>query len=237
MKKFVALYRVSTQKQGNSGLGLEAQQDCVRSFVQSAGGVLVREITEVESGGNKDRIQFGSTVNLDKLLGKRKQLREAIELAKIEGATIVVKESSRLTRFSLLMDYLLANGIDFVCAASPNDTPLIIKFKTALAEEELVKISERTTAALQMKKAKGVKLGTCNLTDQGRQKAGATVREKALNDEHNRRAISMITTLKGIGRSYRAIAEQLNSGGFKTSRGGSFTGWAVQVLYERHLTL
>jgi DNA invertase Pin-like site-specific DNA recombinase len=237
MKKFVALYRVSTQKQGNSGLGLEAQQDTVRSYVKSVGGVLISEITEVESGGNKDRIQFGTNINLDTLLGKRQQLRRAIELAKAEGATIVVKESSRLTRFSLLMDYLLANGIDFVCATSPNDTPLIIKFKTALAEEELMKISERTTAALQAKKNRGETWGKSNLSDQGRAKAIETNRAKALNNEHNRRAVSLITTLKSMNKTYQAIADQLNAGGFKTSRGGSFTGWAVQVLYQRHLTL
>ena len=234
--KFIPLYRVSTQRQNVSHLGLENQKASVENYIKSVGGEIIEEFVEVESGGNKDRISIDNQLSLESLLSKRPVLFSAIRKAQETGAVICVKEASRLSRFSLLIDYLLTCNIQFVCSDSPRDTPFIIKLKTSLNEEELIKVSERTKNALSALRARGYKWipKTNNFTDEVLQKAIARKKELALQNPNNKRAMGYILQLRNVSEmTLQAIANKLNSEGFKTSKGKAFTAKAVQLLYIR----
>ena len=142
-KRFIAYYRVSTDKQGASGLGLEAQHAVVRAYVESQGGQLVAEFEEVESGKRRDR----------------PQLSEAIANAKLYDATLVIAKLDRLARNAYFLLSLRDAGVKFVACDMPHANNLTITIMAAVAEEEAAMISQRTKAALQAAKARGVKLG------------------------------------------------------------------------------
>lgn len=238
-KKFIALYRVSTQKQGVSGLGLEAQRTSVREYISSIGGSLLEEFTEVESGGNKDRISFNKNYTIEGLIAKRPVLRQALEQAKNNNACIIVKEASRLTRFPLLMEYIIAQHIQFVAADNPNDSTTILRLRTALSAEELYKVSERTYNALQViKKASGGKMiKKDNTTNEGRLKGIRTIKEKArlANLQAKDKINDLYTRMKDGKRVYptlQSIADKMNELGYTTSRGKMFTPKQVQRLLE-----
>ncbi|MBC5775730.1 recombinase family protein [Pontibacter sp. KCTC 32443] len=235
MKKFVALYRVSTEKQNQSGLGLDAQKFAVESYVLLLGGEIIETFTEVVSGGaGKDRISTSNNLTTAKLLRKRPILQAAIDFCLKHNATLVVKEASRLTRYSLLMDFLLASKLDFVCADSPNDSPLIIKLKTALHEEELLKISERTKAALAAKKAAGHRLGSpARPQPHALEKAVKARRNEASASKENRQAANLILMYRKDGKTFREIVDLLNRAEYKTTRDQPFTVSSVHMLYKR----
>ena len=232
--KFIALLRVSTKRQGDSGLGLEGQKFAIDNYLRQVDGSIIETIIEVESAGNKDKISIDNNLNIEKLLRKRPRLLYAIQLAQKEKTCIVVKEASRLSRFSLLIDFLLSSGVNFVCADSPHDTPMIIKLKTSINEEELLKISSRTKAALQAKKARGVALGSPqNLTDASRTRSVAVRKENALNNQ-NHKMIGYIAMCKDKGgMTLQEIADRLNNENHKTTNGKMFYSSTVWWLYEK----
>lgn len=230
----VEYYRVSTQKQGRSGLGLEAQEAAVKSFITLKGADSIGKFIEIESGGNKDRITTNSSLTIEKLLNKRPQLLEAIRLAQREGATLVVKEPSRLSRFSLLINYLIACNIKFIAADNPEDNEFFIKLRTLFNEEELVKISERTKKALEARKARGMVLGNvANLTADGRKAGAEKRRREALNSPNNRQVIKHILSDRKVGKTLQEIAEELNNLGYKTARGKAFQTGTIDMLLRR----
>ncbi|RSK43068.1 recombinase family protein [Hymenobacter rigui] len=214
--KYVAYYRVSTSKQGQSGLGLEAQRNTVLAHIKDA--PLLTEFTEVESGKSN----------------KRPELLAAIAYAKKEGAVLVIAKLDRLSRNVAFIATLMETGVDFVACDLPEATPFTLHIFAALAEQERKLISGRTKAALDVLKSKGVRLGKPeNLTEQARQQ-GLKVRQlNATENEHNRKATAYITALRKQNLSFNQIAQLLNSAGFKASRGGSFNQKQVQRLYER----
>lgn len=129
---------------------------------------------------------------------------------------------------------MLAAKIDFVCADSPNDSPLIIRIKTALHEEELLKISERTKAALQAKKAQGYRLGSpAQPTRDSLKKATEQRISIANNSKENRQATHTILGLKKEGKTFRQIVDELNGLGYTTSTGKTFSVSSVHMLYKR----
>src|SRR5262245_9850761 len=144
MQRFIAYYRVSTKRQGKSGLGLEAQRDAVQRHVAACGGKLIAEYTEVESGKLKDR----------------PQLAAALSHARGKGATLVIAKLDRLARNVAFTSALMESGADFVCCDVPHANRLTIHILAAVAEDEATRISQRTTAALAAARRRGVKLGT-----------------------------------------------------------------------------
>lgn len=232
--KYISYYRVSTQKQGNSGLGLEAQRFAVEQYITHQKGEMVAEFMEVETAGNKDHISVGVDLSIEKLLKKRPKLLEAIGLVQREKAVLVVKESSRLSRFSLLIDFLLVSNIQFVCADSPTDTPMVIKLKTAINEDELLKISERTRKALQAKKARGFTLGKPeNLTSKARENSLKVRQRNARENKANQQASTLIMFYRREGKTFLQIAEELNRAGYKARRGKPFQPSTIKMLYDR----
>ncbi len=162
-KPIIGYRRVSTQQQGKSGLGLEAQDDGLQQYAKLTGGKLLRVYTEIETGGRNGR----------------PELAKAQAHAKRAGAVLAVAVLDRLSRNSFFINELLESGVDFVDCQSPHDTPFITRIKAAVAQEELEKISQRTKAALAAYKARGGKLGAArpecrnNLTATARRKGAA----------------------------------------------------------------
>ncbi|MEI6487723.1 MAG: recombinase family protein [Bacteroidota bacterium] len=237
IKKYISYYRVSTVKQNISHLGLESQKSSVELFVKNVGGEIIDSFTEVETAGSKDKISVDKQVSIESLLSKRPLLLSALKLAETNGAIIVAKESSRLTRYSLLMEFLLKSGITFEFADAPSDTAFIVKLKTSLAEEELLRISERTKAALKALKDRGFKRDTSKhgLTEENIKKGKDRRKELASLNDNNRKASGYIILLRNSGSTLQQIADKLNSEGFRSSRGKQFRPSNVLMLLNRAL--
>lgn len=229
---YIGYYRVSTEEQGKSGLGLAAQREAVLSFIDR-NGKLVQEFSDIESGASLTR----------------RGLLEAIELAKETGSTIVVKETSRINRADdyEIMNLLKKSGVEYIESASPFDPEIVKAIKAELAKEELRKVKKRTKDALdQIKKnieengfhitkdgKKITSLGSPkNLSKEAIKKSAEVRKEKALTNENNIKAGALIIALRDSGIPYPQIAKKLNDKGFKTSRGSKFTRIQAQRLYS-----
>jgi DNA invertase Pin-like site-specific DNA recombinase len=217
--KFVAYYRVSTQKQGRSGLGLAAQRQAVADFLNGGNWKIVGEFTEVESGKKSDR----------------PQLAKALAMCRLHGARLVIAKLDRLSRNAHFLLGLQESGADFVAADMPTANQLTVGIMAVVAQDEAKRISERTKAALQAAKLRGAKLG-------GFRGAIPTVRMRRLSAEalHARteaRASDLapiIKELQATGKtSLRAIAAGLNDQGIPTARGGEWSSVQVMRILER----
>ena len=212
MESIISYYRVSTQKQGNSGLGIEAQRATVTDYAQRAGALVVAEFIEVESGKRNNR----------------PQLAEAIAEAKRTGATLVIAKLDRLARNAGFVFALRDAGVKFIACDIPEANTLTVGIFAVMAQHEAELISTRTRAALQAKKARGEKLGKPeNLTAEARAKGREAHSRNAANNQNTKTARGYALLLRGNGSSLRQMAATLNAEGFKTPRGGKFS--AVQV--------
>lgn len=215
MKKYVAYYRVSTQKQGDSGLGLAAQQDTVKKF--AGDNEIIAEYTEIESGKNNNRTE----------------LKKAIEYANNNNATLLISKLDRLSRNAAFIFQLRDSKVDFVCCDLPDANTMTIGIFALLAQQERELISERTKKALQVKKEKGFVLGKPeNLTEKSRERSIQVRKENAVNNENNRKAIALINQMRKQNISFNKIAKTLNDSGFKTSTGKTFHSMSVFQLYD-----
>lgn len=219
MEKYISYYRVSTQRQNLSGLGLEAQKSEVSNFLRPADS-LICEYEEAESGKKNSR----------------PQLLKAINHCKEEDATLLIAKLDRLSRNAAFIFTLKDSNVKFKCVDMPEANSLTIGIMAVLAQEEREMISLRTKKALYELIKKGVKLGSPqNLTADARKKGTDTIIKNASENENNRRATSVIVLLRNEGFSFKAIAEKLNGDGFKTRRGFAFNPSQAWELYRRHL--
>lgn len=216
LKPIVAYYRVSTDKQGRSGLGLEAQQKTVQDYAAIYGRNIVATFTEIESGANADR----------------EQLARALDEAKRIKGTLVIAKLDRLARDVHFVSGLMKSGVDFVAADMPSADKTMIQIFAVMGEWERDRISERTRAALAAAKARGVKLGN---------PAWAETIDKARTVKHDRArawAENILPTIRSIqvqGQprpSLREIAAELNRRGIRTARGGKWYAATVQRVIE-----
>lgn len=218
MTKYIAYYRVSTQKQGNSGLGLGAQRSDVSRFVER-GGTLFAEYQDIESGKNNNR----------------PHLIKAIEECKKEGATLLIAKLDRLSRNASFILMLRDSKIDFVCCDMPDANSITIGIMAILAQDEQERTSHRTKAALAELKRKGVKLGSPqNLSEQARQTSLQVRQQNAIDNENNRKAGALIVSLRNGGKTFYQITKELNTLGFKTRNGKAFQQNQVQILFRRY---
>lgn len=214
-EKFITYYRVSTQRQGESGLGLEAQQAAVEAFTRGVG--VAASYTEIESGKRADR----------------PQLAAAIEHAKRVGARLLVAKLDRLARNVAFTSRLMEDGVKFTACDNPGATELVIHILAAVAQNEARQISERTKAALEAAKRRGVQLGGYRGTlpanvDIDAARAAALVKSRGNAIEHANRVKPMLDAFKAQGLSATAIADALTKARVPTSRGS--TVWqTVQV--------
>lgn len=215
--KFVAYYRVSTKTQGESGLGLEAQQSAVQKFLNGGQWELVAEFTEVETGTNKR---------------KRPELMKALALAKRSKATLVIAKLDRLARNVNFVSGLQDSGVDFVAVDNPHANRHMVNMMAVFAEMEAEAISNRTKAALAAAKERGVKLGRPENLPQGANlKGGQTMKDKAIGAYA--RIDHLITSLRDKGYSFQKIATHLNDIGETTVKGTRFEAMTVKRIYDR----
>jgi len=212
MRKFVAYFRVSTDRQGRSGLGLEGQRAAVLQHVRH-GGEIVGEYTEIETG-KKDA------------LDNRPELRRALRHAARSRATLVVAKFDRLARSVAVTSALHVANVDFVCCDNPHANRLTIQILAAVAEDEARRISERTRDALRAYKARGGILGASrpacrNLTPEARRRGAAAsiVRRRAVTIDAYEDVVAEMRDMRKGGRSLRAIATAMNESGHVTRRG------------------
>src|SRR5215469_5908263 len=156
--KHVAYYRVSTARQGRSGLGLEAQRQAVSDYLNGGAWDLVAEFTEIESGKRNDR----------------PELSRALELCRRQKATLVIAKLDRLARNVAFIANLMESRVDFVAVDMPQANRLTVHILAAVAEHEREMIVARTKAALAAAKARGKRLGWANPARQGEQAKAAT---------------------------------------------------------------
>lgn len=218
MTKHVAYFRVSTERQGRSGLGLDAQRAAVGSYLN--GGKPVAEFTEVESGKRDDR----------------PQLAAALAVCRLHGATLVIAKLDRLSRDAHFLLGLQKAGVDFVAADMPQANALTVGIMALVAQQEREAISRRTKDALTMVKARGQRLGgrpeNLSRQDVGSRNGNAAKAEKA-----TARAMDLAPVLAdlraGGAASLGQLAAGLNLRGIPTARGGQWSAVQVQRVLAR----
>ncbi len=218
-KGFVAYYRVSTQKQGRSGLGIEAQKADVARFVAQNGGKVVAEYQEIESGRRADR----------------PQLALALERCRLTRSTLCVAKLDRLTRDSGFLAKLRDSKVDFVAADNPYATPLTVTILIAVAEEERRLASVRTKEALAAAKTRGVRLGNPlgSAAFGVRSRAGAREALKSKADGFALSLSGIVRPLWDAGLSLHAIAKSLNEQGIVTQYGKTWRPCSVRRILNR----
>jgi DNA invertase Pin-like site-specific DNA recombinase len=218
--RFVAYYRVSTDKQGRSGLGLEAQREAVCCYLNGGSWSLAAEVTEVESGKRNGRPE------LDRALG----------LCRLYGATLVVAKLDRLARNVAFISKLMESGVDFVAVDFPQANRLTVHILAAVAEHEAAMISQRTRAALAAAKAGGVKLGNpANLRNQLAGSVRGNAAKAARADKRAADLLPVIAPLKAGSASLRQIADGLTRRGIPAPRGGPWSAVAMKRILDRQV--
>jgi DNA invertase Pin-like site-specific DNA recombinase len=216
-RAYIAYYRVSTDKQGLSGLGLEAQQEAVKRIARAA--PVIAAYTEVETA------KRSHTRN-------RPQLAAAIEETIRRGATLLIAKLDRLARNVYFISGLMESKVDFVACDMPDANRLTVHIMAAFAEHEARAISERTKAALAALKARGVKLGNPNWK---KSLAKARLARSANIPRPSAAVITMMHRQRLECGSYRAIAARLNELGVKTPAGKGWHASTVRAAMKRSL--
>lgn len=208
--KFVAYYRVSTAKQGQSGLGLEAQKAAVEKYLNGGNWNLLGEFVEVESGKRKNR----------------PQLNAALALCKKQKATLIIAKLDRLARNLHFISGLMESRIEFLAVDNPTANRLTVQILAAVAEEEARATSSRTKAALASAKARGVVLGKHGA------ELGKANHERAVKTANDMTAIIESLREEGIS-AVREIAAALNARGVATPQGKNWHSTSVHRLLKR----
>ena len=210
MSPLIAYYRVSTKKQGRSGLGLAAQRSAVAAFAQAECFTVIAEFTEVETGRGCDA------------LDRRPQLKAALKAAKKAKCEVAVAKLDRLSRDVAFISSLMAQRVPFIVTALGRHVdPFTLHIYAALAEQERRMISQRTKAGLQAAKERGVKLGNEKMIAD--MQARAAERDSALRD--------ILRPM--IGLPSRTIAQKLTEMGIEAPRGGAWSYKTVQRVMAR----
>jgi DNA invertase Pin-like site-specific DNA recombinase len=214
-RPIIAYIRVSTQKQGQSGLGLEGQQVAIQRFCVAEGYTVAKIFTEIETAKGADALE------------RRPHLKSALRQASAYRCPIVVAKLDRLSRDVAFISGLMAQGVPFIVTEIPNADPFMLHIYAAVAEQERTKISERTKAALAAAKARGVKLGNPHgpkpFTAEMQQQGIAALRQQA---DARAQQLSEIFA-EYAGESANATAKALNDRGLPSGRGGKWTARSI----------
>jgi DNA invertase Pin-like site-specific DNA recombinase len=221
MGPIISYIRVSTGKQGRSGLGIEAQREAIARFAATEGREVLAEFVEVETGKGNDA------------LDRRPKLAEALAKAKKAEAPVLVAKLCRLSRDVAFISGLMAQRVPFIVAELGADAdPFMLHIYAALAEKERALIAARTRAALAQKKARGALLGNRTNLPDAQAKGVAANREAA--DAFAANVLPIVRQIQASGATtYRAIAAALNNRGVRTARGGSWHDSTVRNLLAR----
>lgn len=214
---FIAYYRVSTQQQGRSGLGLEAQRQAVAAYLDAGAGTLVAEFTEVETGKGSNA------------LDRRPQLRAALEACRKGKAALLIAKLDRLARNVHFVTGLIESGVDFVAADAPHASKTMIQLFAVMAEWERDQISARTKAALAQARARGAVLGAAGARNLAAHRAKRTDAANALAGRL--RGVFEGFQLRGL--TQREMVQELNNLGITAPQGGRWALRQVQRLLAR----
>jgi DNA invertase Pin-like site-specific DNA recombinase len=215
--KFIAYYRVSTQAQGRSGLGLEAQRQAVAAYLNGGAWQLVAEFTEVETGKGSNA------------LDKRPQLKQALEQCRKHKATLLIAKLDRLARNVHFITGLIESGTNFVAADMPSANKVMLQMHSVMAEWERDQISARTKAALAQAKARGVVLGAAGARNLEAHRVARTRDAEAFAD----RLRGDFEGFELRGLSQRQMVAELNGLGIRAPRGGEWRMKQVQRVKAR----
>jgi DNA invertase Pin-like site-specific DNA recombinase len=210
VRRFIAYFRVSTERQGRSGLGLDAQREAVLRHVNENRGEIIGQFCEIESGKRNDG----------------PQLAAAITAAKKAKATLIIAKLDRLARNVHFVSGLMESGVDFVAADNPHANKLMVHLLATFAEHEREQISQRTKDALAAAKARGIRLGR-----NGSDRLAPVYRAQAL--ERARELAPVLAELRRVGMSARQIAAELLARGIPTSGGGRWHPQTVLRIINR----
>jgi DNA invertase Pin-like site-specific DNA recombinase len=217
---YVSYLRQSTKKQSLSNLGIEAQREIIHKYLGQIKPIA--EFVETESGKRTDR----------------PKLAEALELCRKTKSTLIVAKLDRLSRNVAFTSKLLESDVEIKFCDFPEANRLVLHIIASIAEYEAGLISTRTKQALKAKKARGVRLGKpenlVNNLGKAISNSNLTNRQKALDNDNNRRAIAMLKVMATQDLSLSEMARRLNEEGFVTSQGKQFTAWQVSVLLKRY---
>lgn len=217
---YIAYFRVSTERQGRSGLGLKAQRSAVKNYIKPS-DKLLGEFVEVESGKDNSRLALA------------KALAECERL----NATLLIAKLDRLSRSAAFIFQLRDSGVRFVCADMPEANTLTIGIIASLAQYERELISQRTKAALAERKKQGVKLGVRGAENlkkgNANAKAAAARRRLAAENTQNRAATELCILYREKGWTLQQIADKLNTNGHRTRFKKHFKAKTVQRLLQR----
>lgn len=220
--KFVAYLRVSTEKQGYSGLGLLAQREIIQNYLRDTNPIA--EYVEVESDRKTDK--------------GRPKLKEALEQCRKHDAKLIVAKLDRLARNVAFLSQLLESDVDIVFCDFPQANKMVLHILAAISQYEAELIATRTKQALAAKKQRGFTLGNpehlMDSLDTAIAKAAETNKRKAEENPNNKRATAMLKVLAKEGRTLQEMADYLNHEGFTTSRGCKFSRSSVRVLLQRN---
>jgi DNA invertase Pin-like site-specific DNA recombinase len=209
-RPFIAYFRVSTDRQGRSGLGLDAQRDAVVRHISSHAGVLIGEYCEVESGKRNDR----------------PQLAAAMAAAKKGKATLIIAKLDRLARNVHFVSGLMESGVDFVAADNPHANKLMVHLLAAFAEHEREQISQRTRDALAAAKIRGTRLGR-----NGAERLAPLYRAAAI--DRAKQIAPLLAELKAAGMSARQMAAELAARAIPTVTGAQWHAQTVIRMLDR----
>ncbi len=209
-RAFVAYLRVSTDRQGRSGLGLDAQREAIQRHLAIVGGALLAEHVEVESGKRNDR----------------PELQKAVAACRRKKALLLIAKLDRLSRNVAFIAAMMDSGVEFVACDNPHATRLTLHILAAVAEHEREMIAARTRAALQAAKARGVRLGR-----NGAERLAPA--NKAAAIKRARELKPLLNDLIDSGMSARQIAAELTTRGIATTRGGRWHPTTVGRLLDR----
>lgn len=212
--KFIAYYRVSTEKQGKSGLGLEAQRESVLKHVEQEGGTLIGEYSDVISGASETR----------------EQLDAALRRCEREKATLIISKLDRLARQLSFLAKFIESKVPLVVAELPHANKMLLQMMAVFAEAERDMVSQRTKDALAAAKKRGVVLGNPKLAD-ARVNAAKAREQQA--DEFALQHYDNLRRMKANGHSLAKIAELLNDAGRRAPRGGRWYPTSVSNLISR----
>ena len=220
--EYVAYLRVSTQKQGYSGLGVEAQKQLIQNYLSDK--TPIAEYIEIESGRKTDK--------------GRPKLKEALDLCRKTGAKLIVGKLDRLARNVAFLSQLLENDVDIVFCDFPQANKMVLHILAAISQYEAELVATRTKQALAAKKAQGYTLGNpehlMDKLDEAVAKSVETNKRKAEENPNNKRAAAMLKVLAKEGRTLQEMADYLNEQGFTTSKGYRFSRSSVYVLLKRY---
>ena len=220
MPSAIAYYRVSTARQGKSGLGVEAQKAAVARFAEAEGIAVIGEHTEVETGKGADA------------LDRRPELAAALAEARKGKCPVIVAKLDRLSRDVHFISGLMAHRVPFIVADLGADAdPFMLHLYAALAEKERALISARTKAALAAKKAAGARLGNPRAAEAA---VKAHAANRAAADQFAANVLPIVRQIEAAGATTpRAIAAALNARGIRTARGGTWHDLTVRNLFAR----